>query len=150
MKHLTYRQAKFIDMFVDTQDLEASAKFAGVTPENAKSWLKNKEFNKILESYDNDRSYITKDFVLKNIEEVIERSLKGSPKFYYDKEAKMMMPVTTTDGKTVYEYDASSVLKALDMLGKHKKMFTDRHESLSLTTSTSFEEYIKQLEGDEW
>ena len=150
MKHLTFKQLKFIDMFVDTQDLEASAKFAGVTPENAQKWLKNKDFNRLLESYDNDRTYITKDYILKNIEEVIARSLKGHPKYYYDKEQKCMMPLEDEKGNPVYEYDPSSVLKALDMLGKHKKMFTDRHESLSLSTSTSFEEYIKQIEGDEW
>ena len=150
MKHLTFKQLKFIDMFVDSQDLEASAKFAGVAPDTAKTWLKNKDFNRILESYDNDRTYITKDYILKNIEEVITRSLKGSQKYYYDKEAKCMLPVQNDKGQYVYEYDASSVLKALDMLGKHKKMFTDRHESVSLNASTSFEEYVKQLEGDEW
>ena len=150
MKHLTFKQLKFIDMFVDTQDLEASAKFAGVSPETAKAWMKNKDFNRILESYDNDRTYITKDYILKNIEEVISRSLKGQQKYYYDKEAKCMLPVETVDGKPVYEYDANAVLKALDMLGKHKKMFTDRHESINMNASTSFEEYIKQIEGDEW
>ena len=150
MKHLTFKQLKFIDMFVDSQDLEASAKFAGVTPETAQKWMKNKDFNKMLESYDNDRTYITKDYILKNIEEVIERSLKGEQKYYYDKEAKCMLPVQNNKGQYVYEYDAGAVLKALDMLGKHKKMFTDRHESLNLNASTSFEEYVKQLEGDEW
>ena len=150
MKNLSYKQVKFIDMFVDTEDLEASAKFAGVKPQTAEGWFKDKDFNKIIESYDNDRTYITKDYILKNIEEVITRSLKGEQKYYYDKEAKMMLPVQNSNGQYVYEYDASSVLKALDMLGKHKKMFTDRHESVSLNASTSFEEYVKQLEGDEW
>lgn len=63
------------------------------------------------------RTKITADYVLTSLKEVSERCMQAEP-------------VLDRDGKPtgIYRFDSAGVNRALELLGKHLKMFTDRIE----------------------
>jgi len=63
-----------------------------------------------------ERTAITADYVLKTIQDTIER-------------CKQAEPVKDKDGATgEYKFDSTAVLKGCELLGKHLKLFTDKTE----------------------
>lgn len=66
------------------------------------------------------RTNITADYVLTNLKNVAERCMQAEP-------------VMVRDGKDwiesgEYKFDSSGANRALELLGKHLKLFTDKHE----------------------
>src|SRR5665648_22089 len=63
------------------------------------------------------RTQISADYVLNSLKEVAERCMQAEP-------------VIDKDGKSpgIYRFDSAGVNRALELLGKHLKMFTDRIE----------------------
>jgi phage terminase small subunit len=79
---------------------------------------------------------LTADYVLSGITEVIERCKQASP--VLDSEGR---PVVTQDEETrelkaVYRFDASSVLKGSELLGRYLKLFDDKTERSPQSSAT--------------
>jgi phage terminase small subunit len=74
-----------------------------------------------------DKTGITQDYVLKTIHETVERCRQATP--VVDRKGEQVF-VKTPTGELVpaYLFDAKSVLRGCELLGKHLGMFTDRHE----------------------
>lgn len=80
------------------------------------------EIQKVKEKLDLD-----KDYVLKGLMEVVERSMRRKKVMYFDYEEKeYMQRMDEETGEGVWEYDSGGVNKALELLGKHLQLFTDR------------------------
>lgn len=73
------------------------------------------------------RTEITQDYVLKTIRDTIERCAQAAP--VLDKKGKPVM-IETPEGDTTaaYEFDSMAVLRGAELLGRHLKMFTEKHE----------------------
>lgn len=72
------------------------------------------------------RSEITADYVLKNLQSIVERCMQAEE--VYDR-----------DGNPTgeYRFDSSGANKALELLGKHLKLFTEKKE-LTLPEGVKF------------
>jgi phage terminase small subunit len=67
-------------------------------------------------------------FVLKSLLEVYGRCMENTPVMVWDGEQKAMVHEINENGIGVYKFDSAGALKALEMIGKHLKMFTDKSE----------------------
>ena len=79
-----------------------------------------------------ERTQITKDSVLKRIDQVANRCMEVERVMVFDHEEKCMVPKTAQleDGTTVgvFEFDSTGANRALELLGKHLGLFIERHE----------------------
>lgn len=74
-----------------------------------------------------ERVEITKSYVLGTIKDTVERCRQSKP--VLDRKGKPVV-VETPDGDLTpaYAFDAPSVLRGAELLGKHLGMFTEKHE----------------------
>lgn len=68
------------------------------------------------------------DFVIQNLIEVSQRCLQKQPVMTFDPVNRMMVQKEDEDGNHVWEFDSNGANKALELLGKHLKLFTDKLE----------------------
>ena len=67
------------------------------------------------------RVEVTQDYVLSNLVEVVERTMQRAP--VLDRKGEQ---VTDEEGRAVWTFDAKSANRALELLGKHLGIFTDK------------------------
>lgn len=67
------------------------------------------------------RVEVTQDYVLSNLVEVVERTMQRAP--VLDRKGEQ---VTDEEGRAVWTFDAKGANKALELLGKHLGIFTDK------------------------
>lgn len=89
---------------------------------------------------------ITSDYVLSNLKNIVDESLTPIPKTMMNKDGEQFF-YTDPEGKMIFEKDTQPALKALELLGKYKSLFTDRSENINV--QTNFEEYINKVTSDE-
>lgn len=131
---LTIKQETFVaEYLVDLNATQAAIR-AGYSAKNAdkigsellgKTRVKEKIQERMNQR--SERTEITSDYVLKTIQDTIERCAQNQP--VLDGQGKPVF-VTTPDGDIApaYKFDAQAVLKGAELLGKHLKLFTDKTE----------------------
>lgn len=67
------------------------------------------------------RVEVTQDYVLENLVEIVERTMQRAP--VLDRKGE---PVTDEEGRAVWQFDAKGANKALELLGKHLGIFTEK------------------------
>lgn len=67
------------------------------------------------------RVEVTQDYVLSNLVEVVERTMQRAP--FLDRKGEQ---VTDEEGRAVWTFDAKGANRALELLGKHLGIFTDK------------------------
>lgn len=67
------------------------------------------------------RVEVTQDYVLSNLVEVVERTMQRAP--VLDRKGEQ---VTDEEGRAVWRFDAKGANRALELLGKHLGIFTDK------------------------
>lgn len=67
------------------------------------------------------RVEVTQDYVLANLVEVVERTMQRAP--VLDRKGEQ---VTDEEGRAVWTFDAKGANRALELLGKHLGIFTDK------------------------
>jgi phage terminase small subunit len=74
-----------------------------------------------------ERTKITADYVLNTIHETVERCRQAYP--VLDRKGNQVY-AETPDGEMLpaYAFDSKGVLKGCELLGKHLKLFTEKHE----------------------
>ena len=95
-----------------------------------------------------ERTVVDQDYVIKTIVETIERCSQA--KQVYDKSGELVM-TETPDGELApaYKYDASSVLKGAELLGRHLAMFTDKTEISGGMAISTISDLMDDLADDE-
>ena len=131
---LTPRQSRFVDEYlVDLNGTQAYIR-AGYSKKGAdcqsSRLLVNAKVQAAIQERMNQRSERTEinaDMVLQGITRNIFRCEQAAP--VLDREGKPVM-TTNEDGElaAAYKYDATNVFKGYELLGRHLKLFTDKHE----------------------
>ena len=68
------------------------------------------------------RTEITADYVLTKIQETVERCSQAVPVFEWNPDSKAM------ERTGEWKFEHTGVLKGCELLGKHLKLFTEKHE----------------------
>lgn len=79
-----------------------------------------------LKAAQSQRLEITADQVLGNIMEISERCMQRAPVMV--RRGRQMVQLVDEEGRNVWRFDSMGALKANELLGKHIKLFTERHE----------------------
>lgn len=132
---LTIKQETFVaEYLVDLNATQAAIRAgysAKTANEQGSRLLANVSVQKLIqERMDkrSERTEITADYVLKTIQDTIERCSQAKPVF--DKSGNPVLIVNEKEQTIVpmYAFDPSSVLRGAELLGKHLKLFTDKTE----------------------
>ena len=74
------------------------------------------------------RTLVDADFVVQNLIEVSQRCLQKVPVMVWNGELKAMVQKQDESGNDMWEFDSQGANRALELLGKHLKMYTDKRE----------------------
>jgi phage terminase small subunit len=127
MQKLSAKQEQFCrEYLVDLNATQAAIR-AGYSPKTAYSMgqrlLKNVEVQKTVQSAMDERSKRTEvnaDYVLTNLLEIVERCMQRAPVLHKGEQ------VVDEEGNSVWCFDGKNAIRALELLGKHLGMFTDK------------------------
>ena len=126
-RNMTDKQEAFIREYLIDFNLTQAAIRAGYSAKTAYSigqrLLKNVEVKQAIDTAMNERkerTALTADYVLKNLREIVERCMQRQPVMSKGEQ------VTDEQGNTVWTFDAKGATRALELLGKHLGMFTDK------------------------
>ena len=106
-----------------------------------------REIDRLLEDKLNTLQ-ITSDYILSNLKNIVDESLRPTPKTQMNKDGEQFF-YTDPEGNMIFEKDTAPALKALELLGKYKSLFTDKTENVNV--NTNFEEYLNKIsDTEEW
>lgn len=147
---MTTKQALFVQEYISSLNATQSAINAGYSPKTAYSigqrLLKNVEVSQAISqamAERKQRTEITADFVLTNLREIVERTMQKKPVMCKGEQ------VTDEQGNNLWCFDAKNAIKALELIGRHLGMFTDKREvktdlGLSTLADLILSEYYAQ------
>ena len=131
MDKLTAKQQRFIEEYLVDLNATQAAIRAGYSArtanEQAARLLAKASVSQAIASAKAERSArvaVSADYVLNNLVEIVERSMQRAP--VVDMKGNH---VTDEDGRFVWRFDAKAANRALELLGKHLGMFTDKLEA---------------------
>jgi phage terminase small subunit len=73
-----------------------------------------------------ERTDISADYVLQGLQEVAERCMQRAP--VKVRRGREFVQMTDDEGRNVWKFDSMGAVSALNLLGKHLKLFTDKVE----------------------
>ena len=127
MQKLSPKQERFAREYLLDLNATQAAIRAGYSPKTAYSMgqrlLKNVEVQKAVQRVMDERSKRTEvnaDYVLTNLLEIVERCMQRAPVLHKGEQ------VVDEEGNSVWCFDGKNAIRALELLGKHKGMFTDK------------------------
>jgi len=95
------------------------------------------------------RTLVDADFVVQNLIEISQRCLQKVPVMIWDHTTKSMVQKQDEAGNDVWEFDSQGANRALELLGKHLKMYTDKVEDSGKKEVTINVKYQKKpYDGD--
>lgn len=132
-KELEPKQARFVLEYLKDLNAKQAAIRAGYSPKTAESQgsrlLSNAKVAAAVEAgkaETAERAGVSAAYVLKNLTLVVERCLERAPVMV--REDGETVQKVDADGNHVWEFNANGANRALELLGKHLNLFTDRVE----------------------
>ena len=152
---MTPKQQRFVDEYLIDLNATQAAIRAGYSEKTARQVgaenLSKPDIAAAIAARTQERSQRTKidaDMVLQGILHNIRRCEQGE--VVRNSRGEPMM-VETPDGEqaVAYRYDATNALKGYEMLGRHLRLFTDRHEHAGIEPVTRVELVAADMEPQE-
>ena len=133
-KKVNFKNELFCKEFIIDLNGKAAAIRAGYLPHSAKvtasRLLTNANLRmRIIELMDerSKRTMVDADFVVRNLIEVNGRCLQALPVMEFDPAIKRKVQKTdSSTGSDVWQFDSNGANRALELLGRHLGMFTDK------------------------
>ena len=126
---MTDKQNIFVQEYLTCLNATEAAKKSGYSENTAYSigqrLLKNAEISQAINTALQERKQrtaITADYVLANLREIVERTMQKQPVIVKGVQA------VDESGNNLWTFDAKNAIKALELIGKHLGLFTDKHE----------------------
>lgn len=146
---LTIKERQFISNYIATLNDRKSQKDAGFSKYDPNLIHRPEIARAISERLEQHFATldITDEYILSNIKEVAESAARPVPKIKIDKDGNQIF-YQSQDGTPIFERDYSSQLKALELLGRYRSLFTD---NTNVDLTTDFEKYIADVSSEsEW
>ncbi len=128
MPKLTDKQKEFVRQYLVDLNATQAAIRAGYSMKTAyrqgADLLQKTSIREAIEKAQAKRARrveVTQDYVLSNLVEVVERTMQRAPVTNRKGEQ-----VTDEEGRAVWTFDAKNANRALELLGKHLGIFTDK------------------------
>jgi len=146
---LTIKERAFVNEYIETLNDRKAQKAAGYTKYNP-NLLRNPEISRCiserLEQHFKTLD-ITDEYILSRIKDVAEEARRPVPKIKIDKDGNQIF-YQDKDGSLIFERNFGDELKALELLGRYRSLFTDKQE---VDLTTDFEKYISNVSDEkEW
>ena len=133
MKRATIRQDIFCNEFIVDLNATEAAIRAGYSVKSAKQ-IGSKLLTKVdlrtriseLMDERSKRTMVDADFVVRNLVEINARCQQSVPVMIFDSVNKCLLQKQDCEGNHVWEFDSNGANRALELLGRHLAMFTDK------------------------
>lgn len=130
---LTPKQEAFVaEYLVDLNATQAAIR-AGYSEKTAGSIghenLQKPEISRaIAEAFEarKKRVELEADYVLLGLQEVAERCMQRAPVMVFDRGTRRMVQAQDSEGRDLWQFDSTGANRALELLGKHLQLFTDK------------------------
>lgn len=146
---MTINERQFVNNYIETLDDKKAQRSAGITPYDP-SLLSRPDINRLISDKLQEHFAtldITDEYILSNIKKVFEDASRPIPRTKFDKDGNQLF-YYSEDGKPIQDIDRSSQLKALELLGRYRSLFTDKQQ---VDVTTDFEKYISTAQDkEEW
>lgn len=130
---LTPKQRAFVEQYLLDLNATQAAIRAGYSADTAGSIggenLQKPEIQAAIQAALDERSERTKidsDYVLQGLKEIAQRCMQRAPVMV--RRGKHLVHLVDEDGNHVWKFDSSGANRALELLGKNLKLFTDKLE----------------------
>ena len=146
---MTIKERQYVNEFIECLNDRKAQKAAGFTSFDPDLHNKPEIARAISEKLEQHFATldITDEYILSRIKNVAEEASRPVPRIKIDKDGNQIF-YQYPDGRPVFERDYGSELKALELLGRYRSLFTDRQE---VDVTTDFEKYISDVSSEsEW
>ena len=134
MANLTPKQQRFVEEYLTSLNATQAAIRAGYSEKTAKEIgsenLTKPNIQKAIQEAQNklsERTGITQNYVLKNIQKVVERCMQQEAVLARDG-SPLLVEGPEGDLACLFEFKETGALKGLELLGKHLGMFKEKIE----------------------
>lgn len=146
---MTIQERQFVNNYIETLDDRKSQKLANIHPYDP-TLLSRPDINLLISEKLEEHFAtldITDEYILANIKSVFEDASRPVPRTKFDKEGNQLF-FYSEDGRPIVDIDRGSQLKALELLGRYRSLFTDKQ---TVDVTTDFEKYISTAQDkEEW